>query len=90
MKGEIAAGGADWKTTEQGVIRLDGKYILKTDDGAVFSMHMKGWEIDSAVKAHLFFTTGDERYTWLNTAVAVGVLGIGPQGRICYDAYTLA
>ena len=40
-------------------------------------------------RQHLYFYTGDPRYTWLNHAVAFAVIGMGPQFRVCYDAYML-
>ena len=40
-------------------------------------------------REHLYFQTGDERYSWLNGAVAFGVCEVIDMNRICYDAYIL-
>lgn len=40
-------------------------------------------------REYLHFTTGDERYSWLNGAVAFGVCSVINPVTICYDAYIL-
>ncbi len=102
--------GADW-TPRYNVgeikARVDTRYILKTDDGAMISLFTEGvlrGHVFGLIKGtmskkkdaslyyfrqHLFFSTGDARYAWLNTAVGFAVIGIGPDKLVCYDAYML-
>lgn len=106
MSGEVLSIGADWNTIQSNRIgRVDTRYVLKTDDGAIIALHTEGVAqipvelyfkiqagefVDPAqyyFKQHLFFHTSADKYAWLNTIVAFGVVGIKPTGEICYDAY---
>ena len=41
-------------------------------------------------RQHLYFTTGDPRYAWLNHAVAFAIIGLDiPNNCVFYDAYVL-
>lgn len=42
---------------------------------------------DYYFRQHLFFETGDPRYSWLNSVVAFAVMGVKETGEICYNAY---
>jgi hypothetical protein len=57
------------------VVTPDIRGILTTDDGAKAYYEIRGYGIDVAGFRHfrgsMYFLSGDERYTWLNTVMAV-------------------
>lgn len=60
-------GGNDWVVNrEDGVMVIDVRLTLQTDDGALLEPH----EYSLAVVAKL--ECGDSRYSWLNNVIAVG------------------
>lgn len=76
----------------------DGAYIsLSTKGWCVMSDEQddaveRGEHIlpeDYYFRQHLFFETGDSRYSWLNSTVAFAVMGVKETGEICYNAYML-
>ncbi len=91
MRGVVNPGGADWVTQRSdGLMLIDVRVTLATDDGAMIGMKYTGiaWaktdelmerfrqrELLSYEEFYLRttprFETGDERYAWLNGAVAV-------------------
>ena len=87
LRGTIIPGGADWDTAVEGVVRIDSKYNLKTDDGALISMDVNGWECDGRRQAHLLFTCGNKKYKWLTNAIIVAESGIGEDGKPYLDAF---
>lgn len=76
----------------------DGAYISLVTDGRML-MDMKAvkammkQEPDYAEKAyfrqHLLFTTGDERYSWLNREICFAVIAMGRDGVVRYNAYRM-
>lgn len=77
------------KTEDGALISLvtDGRMLM--DMKAVQAMMKQ--EPDYVEKAyfrqHLMFTTGDERYAWLNRAVCFAVIAMGNDGVVRYNAY---
>ena len=76
----------------------DGAYISIFTNGR----YLNSLELDQALdrgefvdpgkyyfRQHLFFSTGAEKYKWLNGAIAFAVMGIKATGEICYQAYML-
>ncbi|HIF09512.1 MAG TPA: DUF3237 domain-containing protein [Sneathiellales bacterium] len=102
LKGTVRASGADWALVgSDGVIRVDVRAVLETDDGAVIYMPYRGRLVvngavgkvlssgeggteygDTYWITQVQFETGDERYTWLNSVMAVG------EGKIAPDLAT--
>lgn len=85
LRGKVL-GGDDW-TVERpdGMIELDLRITLETDDGALVYMTFQGLRDDRAEGGAYFrtlprFETADPKYTFLNRLLAVGVAQIGPDG----------
>lgn len=95
MKGTVAdAAGGDWVTLRaDGMMLLDVRLTLMTDDGAAIYMSYSGLgrrEADGSmiIRTVPRFETGDERYAWLNAIQAVGH-GTTAPGSVTYDVYGL-
>lgn len=91
MKGTIHGPGGDWVTVgADGVLRLDVRILLKTDDGADILMQYQGIGLDGGknITTTPFFQTGHENYTWLNSIVAVA-RGTTGQGSVTYEVYSV-
>jgi hypothetical protein len=98
LKGTVRASGADWALIGgDGVIRVDVRAVLETDDGAVIYMPYRGRMVvngalgkvlssgeggteygDTYWITQVQFETGDERYAWLNSLMAVGEGKLSP------------
>jgi glucuronate isomerase len=83
LRGNVLAGGADWVTaTSDGVLELDLRITLQTDDGALIYMTFTGVRDD----AHQYFRTVPRfetvapQYAFLNRLLAIGIGEIGPHG----------
>ena len=78
LRGEVLPGGDDWTITRaDGVIELDLRITLQTDDGALIHMTFEGIRDDQAAGAPYFrtlprFETAAPRYAFLNGILAVG------------------
>src|SRR3954453_8314354 len=79
LRGRIVPPGGDWVTAHRnGVLQLDVRLTLVTDDGAAILMQYKGISQPAGdgraeLRTAPLFETGDERYAWLNDVQAVGV-----------------
>jgi hypothetical protein len=88
LRGEVLAGGGDWALFRpDGVMALDVRLTLRTDDGALVQMTYGGrWVPDrDYFRTTPLFETGAERYSWLNDVVCVGsgyVVGDGVAYRV--------
>jgi len=83
--GQVLAGGGDWiATSSDGVLELDLRVTLETDDGALVHMTFTGIRDD----AHGYFRTlprfetASPKYAFLNRLLAVGTGEIGPDGPV--------
>ena len=91
LKGTVKAPGGDWVTVRpDGVLQLDVRVLLETDDGAIILMQYKGIGVDggSNIRTAPLFETGDERYAWLNSVQAVAHGSTG-DGDVTYQVYAL-
>jgi hypothetical protein len=95
IKGKVAdAAGGDWPIVRaDGVMSLDVRLCLLTDDGASIYMTYTGLgrrEADGSMVLRTVprFETGDERYSWLNSVQAVSH-GTTKPGTVTYDVYGL-
>ena len=87
LRGKVLAGGDDWTTKRaDGVVELDLRITLETDDGALIYMTFEGIRDDGAPGAPYFrtlprFETAAAKYAFLNRLLAVGrgeILADGP------------
>ena len=88
LRGEVLPGGDDWTVTRSdGVIELDLRVTLRTDDGALIHVTFEGIRDDRAPGAPYFrtlprFETVAEKYSFLNRLLAVGKGEIRADGPV--------
>jgi hypothetical protein len=88
LRGKVLPGGSDWVLKRpDGVLELDLRITLETDDGALIHMTFEGIRDDRASAPSYFrtlprFETAEAKYSFLNQLLAVGVGEIGPDGPI--------
>ena len=84
---------------------MDTKYLLKTEDDAYIAVSCKGrliMDMETMYNNETFvdpseyyfrntveFTTGAEKYKWLNNIIAFAIIMITPNGDVCLDVYEL-
>ena len=79
LRGKVLPGGDDWALTRaDGVIELDLRVTLQTDDGALIHLTFEGMRDDAAPGGPYFrtlprFETAEPKYAFLNRLLAVGV-----------------
>jgi hypothetical protein len=87
LRGRVLAGGDDWTVKRpDGVLDLDLRVTLETDDGALILMTFEGLRDDGAAGAPYFrtlprFETAAPKYAFLNRLLAVSageIRGGGP------------
>ena len=78
LRGQVLAGGDDWTVNRpDGVMELDLRVTLRTDDGALIHMTFEGIRDDAAPNGPYFrtlprFETAEPKYSFLNRLLAVG------------------
>jgi hypothetical protein len=88
LRGKVLPGGADWTIVRgDGVMELDLRVTLETDDGALVHMTFEGIRDDSAADAPYFrtlprFETAAPKYAFLNRLLSVGKGEITPSGPV--------
>jgi hypothetical protein len=88
LRGKVLPGGDDWVIKRlDGVLELDLRITLETDDGALVHMTFAGIRDDGAPGAPYFrtlprFETAEPKYAFLNRLLAVGTGEIGPDGPV--------
>ena len=88
LRGKVLPGGADWTIRRpDGVVELDLRITLQTDDGALVHMIFEGIRDDGAQGAPYFrtlprFETAEPKYSFLNRLLAVGVGEIRADGPV--------
>jgi len=88
LHGKVLPGGDDWTVKRSdGVIELDLRVTLETDDGAFIHMLFEGIRHDGASGAPYFrtlprFETGEPKYSFLNRLLAVGTGEIRADGAV--------
>jgi hypothetical protein len=83
LRGKVLPGGADWTVQRtDGVIELDLRIALETDDGALVHMTFTGVRDDAHSYFHTLprFETAAPRYAFLNRLLAVGTGEVGADG----------
>src|SRR5260221_3479273 len=88
LRGKVLPGGGDWVLERaDGVLELDLRITLETDDGALIHMTFEGIRDDGAKGAPYFrtlprFETADTKYSFLNRLLAVGAGEIVADGPV--------
>lgn len=84
--------GADWVTVRpDGFVNIDVRLALQTDDGCVVLMEYRGiLDVgpDRRPRTAIQFQAGDDRYSWLNHVVGIGIGTPGKQS-VTYEVYAL-
>jgi len=93
LKASVQGPAGDWITNRpDGSYKLDVRFTLRTDDGALILVTYNGvGETTSAgarLRAAPLFETGDTRYAWLTTLQAIGV-GERVGTAVKYEIYAL-
>src|SRR3954454_6154142 len=85
LRGRVLAGGGDWVTTRaDGVIEVDLRVTLETDDRALIHMTFSGVRDDGHQYFRTLprFETAAPQYAFLNRLLAVGIGEILDQGPV--------
>jgi len=88
LRGNVLPGGGDWVLKRpDGVLELDLRITLETDDGALIHMTFEGVRDDRASGTSYFrtlprFETAEVKYSFLNRLLAVGAGEIGAGGPV--------
>jgi hypothetical protein len=88
LRGKVLPGGDDWTVKRSdGLMELDLRVTLETDDGALVHMIFEGIRDDGApggpyVRTLPRFETAEPKYAFLNRLLAVGIGEIGPDGPV--------
>jgi uncharacterized protein DUF3237 len=88
LRGKVLSGGDDWTVKRSdGVVELDLRITLETDDGALVYMTFEGIRNDGAPGAPYFrtvsrFETAEPKYSFLNRLLAVGTGKIRSDGPV--------
>ena len=88
LRGTVLPGGDDWTIKRpDGVIELDLRVTLQTDDGAYIHMTFQGIRDERAPAASYFrttprFETAEPKYAYLNRLLAVGSAEVRADGPV--------
>ena len=83
LRGKVLPGGSDWLLLRpDGVLELDLRITLETDDHALIYMTFQGLRHDPYFRTLPRFETSTEAYAFLNRIVCVGVGEARPDGAV--------
>ena len=72
LNGTILEGGGDWQQIRpDGVVEIDTRYTLKTDDGALIYLTNQGLRDGGYMRTFSRLESNDARYGWLNKRLFV-------------------
>ena len=72
LNGSILEGGGDWQNIRpDGVVEIDTRYTLKTDDGALIYLTNQGLRDGGYMRTFSRFESNDARYAWVNKRLFV-------------------
>jgi hypothetical protein len=82
FKGKVLSGGADWQLVRpDGVLEIEARYTVKTDDGVTISVRNRGIALYPPMAETVYVRTIPEfeaptnsAYAWLNKAIFVGTV----------------
>jgi len=83
LRGKVLPGGSDWLLLRpDGVVELDLRITLETDDHALIYMTFQGLRHGDYFRTLPRFETSTEAYAFLNRIVSVGVGEARPDGAV--------
>ena len=83
LRGRVLPGGGDWLLVRpDGVLELDLRITLETDDRALIYMTFQGLRHGDYFRTLPRFETSTETYAFLNRIVSVGVGEARPEGAV--------
>jgi uncharacterized protein DUF3237 len=85
LRGQVLGGGGDWvRARGDGVLSLDLRVTLETDDGGLIHMTFSGVRDDANgyFRTVPRFETATPKYAFLNRLLAVGIGEIRPDGPV--------
>ena len=83
LRGKVLPGGGDWLLLRSdGVLELDLRITLETDDHALIYMTFQGLRHGDYFRTLPRFETSAETYAFLNRIVTVGVGETRPEGAV--------
>lgn len=90
--------GGDWALIDandgasiNGTVIQDVRQTFKTDDGAYIQVFETGsTQPDGSAFVRLTYETGSEKYYWLNSVVAIGILRLVSQSDLTIDAWMVS
>jgi len=72
LNGTILEGGGDWQHIRRdGVVEIDTRYTLQTNDGALIYLTNQGLRDGAYMRTFSKFETADPRYAWVNKRLFV-------------------
>lgn len=89
--GKLLAGGGDWlRVRPDGIMEIDVRATIETDDGVLIFTHYRGVINPKTgyFRTTPRFETASEKYGWLNNVVAVGV-GQGTPTGVKYNIFEI-
>jgi hypothetical protein len=89
LNGTIQEGGGDWQQIRaDGVVEIDTRYTLKTDDGALIYLTNQGLRDGGYMRTFSRFESNDARYGWLNKRLFVSD-GVKMDGVVKHRFYEI-
>ena len=85
LRGKVLPGGGDWvRARSDGILILDLRVTLETDDGGLIHMTFSGVRDDANGYFRTLprFETATPKYAFLNRLLAVGIGEIRPDGPV--------
>lgn len=93
--GTVLPIGGDWALIDanhpNGTLTADVRQTFKTDDGAIIQVFETGsTQSDGSAYVRLSYETGSEKYYWLNSVVAIGILRLVGTSQLTIDAWQVS
>ncbi|KAK0639907.1 hypothetical protein B0T16DRAFT_440186 [Cercophora newfieldiana] len=94
LKGTVLPIGGDWALIDNnGTVVQDVRQTFKTDDGAIIQVFETGstqpGRDGSEAWVRLTYETGSEKYYWLNSVVAIGILRLVSNSDLTIDTWMM-
>jgi len=89
LNGILLPVGGDWGVADaNGTFYPDVRQTFQTNDGAIIQVYEAGAsQTDKTVHVHMTFETGSQKYWWLNSVVAIGIIRAQSSGGLEVDAW---